>query len=230
VSTRASYFSPALFDFLRQLTRNNTREWFQQNKSRYEADVREPALRFVEDIGPRLKKLSPHLIADPRPVGGSLFRIHRDIRFSTDKSPYKTAVGISFGHDHGRSGPAPGYYLHIAPGESFAGGGVHMPETATLTKVRDAIVHNTSGWKRIVTDPEFAPMFVNMGDALKRAPQGYDPDHPFVDDLKRKSYVWHALFSERDVCANDFMDRYLDACRIANPFSRFVAKALGVQW
>jgi uncharacterized protein (TIGR02453 family) len=224
------YFSPALFAFLRQLKRNNNRDWFQKNKLRYERDVREPALRFIDDVGPGLKKLSSHLIADPRPVGGSLFRINRDIRFSADKSPYKTAVGMSFGHDRGRNGPAPGYYLQLGPGESFAGGGVHMPETATLTRIRDSIVGNTSAWKRIVSEAKFAPMFENMGDALKRAPQGYDPAHPFVEDLKRKSYVWHAIYSEADACAGDFMDRYLEACRTANPFTRFLATALGVPW
>jgi len=175
MAARRPYFSPKLFDFLRQLTRNNNREWFQQNRARYEADVRGPALAFIEAVGVPLRKLSPHVVADARPVGGSLFRVNRDIRFSSDKSPYKTAVGMSFGHDRGRGGPAPGYYLHLAPGEAFAGGGIHMPETATLTRVRDAIVNNTGAWKRIVTEARFAPMFVNMGDSLKRAPQAAIP-------------------------------------------------------
>jgi len=228
--TKRAYFSPGLFDFLRQLKRNNNRDWFQKNKSRYESDVREPALRFIDDVGPRLKQISSHLVADPRPVGGSLFRINRDIRFSSDKSPYKTAVGMSFSHDRGRNGPAPGFYLQLAPGESFAGGGVHMPETATLNRIRDAIVKDSAEWQRIVTDKKFAPMLVNMGEALKRAPQGYDPDHPFVDDLKRKHYVWHESFSEVEVCRADFMDRYIEACRTANPLSGFLAKALKVPW
>jgi len=230
MARRRSYFTPALFDFLRQLKRNNNREWFQKNRARYEDDVRGPALAFVEDVAAPLRKLSARLVADARPVGGSLFRINRDIRFASDKSPYKTAVGMSFGHDHGRDAPAPGLYLQLAPDESFAGGGIHMPETATLTRIRDAIVERTGSWKRIVTDPRFAPMVVNMGDALKRAPQGYDPNHPFVDDLKRKSFTWHARFSEEDVCAEDFMDRYIEACRIANPFMKFCAGALGVAW
>lgn len=230
VAGSGRYFSPAVFDFLRELKAHNNRDWFQKNKSRYERDVREPALRFIEDAGPRLKKLSAHLIADPRPVGGSLFRINRDIRFSADKSPYKTAVGMSFGHDGGGHGAAPGLYLQLAPGDSFAGGGVHMPETRTLNRIRDAIVADTAAWKRVVAAPTFAPMFTNMGEALKRAPQGYDPGHPFVEDLKRKSYVWHTRFSERDVCAAGFMDAYLEACRTANPFNRFLAAALRVPW
>ena len=230
MATKQAYFGPGLFDFLRQLRKNNNRDWFQANKARYERDVRGPALRFIEDVGPRLRQISRHLVADPRPVGGSLFRIHRDIRFSADKSPYKTAVGMSFGHDRGRVGPAPGLYLHLEPGESFAGGGVHMPDGPTLKRIRDAIAGGTTAWKRIVSDATFAPMVENMGEALRRAPQGYDPNHPFVDDLKRKSYTWHVRFSEPDVCATGFMDHYIEACRAATPFHRFMATALGTTW
>jgi len=224
------YFKPALFAFLRELRANNNRDWFQAHKPRYEADVREPALRFIADIGPALRKLSPHVVADPRPVGGSLFRINRDIRFSADKSPYKTAVGMSFGHDRGRDGPAPGFYLHLEPGESFAGGGIHVPDTPTLARIRDAIVADPAGWKRTVRAPRFAPAFTSMGDTLKRAPQGYDPNHPLVEDLKRKSYTWHVMFTEADVCAAGFMDGFVEACRTANPFNRFLARAVGAPW
>src|SRR5438309_10445646 len=139
MAPRHSHFTPALFDFLRELRAHNNREWFQRNKVRYEADVRAPSLQFISDVALPLRRISRHLVADPRPVGGSLFRINRDIRFSSDKSPYKTAVGMSFGHDRGRDGPAPGYYLTLEAGQSVVGGGVHMPDTATLNRVRDAI-------------------------------------------------------------------------------------------
>ena len=159
-----------------------------------------------------------------------MFRINRDIRFSADKSPYKTHVGLSFGHDRGRMDAAPGLYLHLEPGQSFAGGGVHMPDGPTLTRIRDAIVSGTTSWRRIVSDATFGPMFENMGETLRRAPQGYDPSHAFVEDLKRKSYVWHVRFSEAEVCGPDFMKRYINACSAAAPFNRFMAKALGVAW
>ena len=226
----APHFSPALFEFLRELRANNDRAWFQGNKQRYEKDVRAPALRFVEAVGPALHGISRHVVADPRPVGGSLFRINRDIRFSADKSPYKTAVGMSFGHDRGREGAAPGYYLHLEPGESFAGGGVHMPDTATLTHIRDAIVADERTWKRVLDDPAFAPLFTPMTEMLKRAPAGYDPVHPQVEHLKRKSFTWHARFTEKQVCAADFIDRYVEVCRAASPFHKFLAKALGTAW
>ncbi|MEA2682227.1 MAG: hypothetical protein QOK05_555 [Chloroflexota bacterium] len=230
MAVATAHFSPALFDFLRQLKKNNNRDWFLKNKARYEADVKGPALRFIEDAGPGLRKISKHLVADPRPVGGSLFRVNRDIRFSNDKSPYKTAVGMSFGHDMGREMAAPGFYLHLDTDDAFAGGGVHMPDTPTLNRVRDAIVGDTATWKRVVNNARFAPMAVNMGEALKRPPQGYDPNHPFVEDLKRKSYTWHARYTQADVVAPDFMQRYLEACRTAAPYTAFLAKALGVPW
>ncbi len=230
MSTRQAHFSPALFEFLRELRVNNHRDWFQGSRARYESQVRDPALRFVADVGPALHRISEHIVADPRPVGGSLFRINRDIRFSADKSPYKTAVGMSFGHDRGRDGPAPGFYLHLEPGESFAGGGVHMPDGSTLRLVRDAIVARTGEWSAIVDDPGFAPAFVNLGEALRRPPRGYDPEHPRIEDLKRKSYSWHALFTEAEVCDPGFINRFVDACHTAAPFSRFLSEALQAAW
>src|ERR1044071_1022002 len=97
-----TYFAPAVFRFLGELHAHNERDWFNANKQRYERDVRDPILRFIADIGPRLQKISPHLVADPRPSGGSLFRIYRDTRFSKDKSPYKTHLGAHFFHEKSR--------------------------------------------------------------------------------------------------------------------------------
>jgi len=105
-----------------------------------------------------------------------------------------------------------------------------MPDTVTLTRIRDAIVADPRAWKRIVEAPDFAPMFTYYGDLLKRPPQGYAADHPYIEHLKRKSFTWHTGFTEAQVCARDFMDHYVDACRTANPFTRFLAGALGVAW
>ncbi|HET9051945.1 MAG TPA: DUF2461 domain-containing protein [Candidatus Dormibacteraeota bacterium] len=230
MATTEAIFPPELFDFLRELRSNNDREWFQGNRARYDSTVRAPALRFVEAVGPRLATLSPHLVADARPVGGSLFRINRDIRFSADKSPYKTAVGMSFGHDAGRERPAPGLYLHLEPEQSFAGGGVHMPDAGALSRIRDAITAQTAEWSSIVGDARFGPMYENTGETLKRVPRGYDPSHPFEADLRRKGHTWHVRFSEAEVCDPAFLDTYVDACAAATPFHRFLAEALGVPW
>ena len=116
------HFGPELFDFLRELRENNDRDWFQANKERYEHDVKEPLLGFISDFGPRIAKISPHIRADPRPTGGSLFRIYRDVRFSKNKAPYKVHAAAQFRHKRGKDVHAPGYYLHLEPGQVFAGG------------------------------------------------------------------------------------------------------------
>src|SRR5712691_13432329 len=130
--TDEGYFSPELFDFLLELRENNTREWFQSNKDRYEEVVRDPFIRFIADFGPRLQQISPQLVADPRPMGGSLFRIYRDTRFAKDKSPYKTAASAHFSHLMRKDVHAPGFYVHLEPGSSFAGSGLWHPEPVTL--------------------------------------------------------------------------------------------------
>ena len=135
---------PELTKFLRQLAKNNNREWFQKNKERYEGEVRDPLLRFVEAFGPRLQKISPHFVADPKKMGGSLFRIYRDTRFSRDKSPYKTFCGVQFRHERAKDVHAPGFYLHIQPDEVFVGVGLWHPEGDTLRLIRDAIVIESS--------------------------------------------------------------------------------------
>src|SRR5881296_4566845 len=145
----APYFSPQFFNFLKDLKKNNNREWFTRNKPRYESQLLEPSLRFVKDVAPILRTISPYLVADPKPFGGSLFRIYRDIRFSKDKSPYKTNVAMEFWHKKtGKKGYS-GLYLHLAPGESFAGAGCWHPDAETLGRVRKAIVSKPEEWRKV---------------------------------------------------------------------------------
>src|ERR671918_1560675 len=145
--TNQASFGPELFAFLAELRENNDREWFAANKHRYEEHLLEPAMAFVDAFAPRLRKISPHFRADSRPSGGSLFRIYRDTRFSKDKSPYKTNLGIHFRHEQAKDAHAPGYYLHIGPGEVCAGGGIWHPNTEAVTRIREAIVADPKRWK-----------------------------------------------------------------------------------
>lgn len=154
-SAGARSFGPELFSFLVDLREHNDREWFAANKARYEEDVREPAIAFIEDFAPRLATISSHFTADPRPVGGSLFRIHRDVRFSKDKSPYKTSVGIQFRHESAGNANAPGFYLHLEPGSVFLGGGVWRPDGEALARIRDRIVADPDGWTRATRSGPF---------------------------------------------------------------------------
>ncbi len=178
-------FGPDLFPFLRELSKNNNRMWFEENRARYEDHVQAPALRFVAAVGPGLGKVSPYLVADPRPIGGSVMRIYRDIRFSKDKTPYKTAVGIRFmnGSAGMGEGHAPGFFLRLAPGDSWVYAGVWQMEGPPLDAVRKSIVDRSAQWKKVrAAVPEIE------GEALKRPPAGYDPSHPFIEDIKRKGF------------------------------------------
>jgi uncharacterized protein (TIGR02453 family) len=223
-------FTPELFAFLADLRENNNREWFTANKDRYERVLLEPALDFVADFAPHLAKISPHLRADPRPSGGSLFRIYRDTRFSKDKTPYKTNAGIHFRHERAKDTHAPGFYLHLAPGEVFVGGGIWHPDTAAILRIREAIVADPDGWRRATRAGSFAKTFALGGDSLKRAPAGFDADHPFVDDLKRKDFFGWAQLGEEQVTAPGFITEYARLCRGVWPLMRFLCGALDVPY
>ncbi len=224
--TDPSYFSPTLFKFLTDLARNNNREWFQKNKTRYEKFVLEPSLRFIEDAGDKLKTISPYLVADPQPFGGSLFRIYRDIRFSKDKSPYKTNVAMEFWHRRGgKKVQTAGLYLHFAPRHSFAGAGIWHPDAPTLNKVRNAIVSRPEAWRKV----KESGLKVE-GDSLKRPPQGFDRNHPFVEDLKLKDLTAGVQFSDAQVTGPKFMEDFVQAGKKLDPLNRFLAEALGLPW
>ena len=228
--TAKTNFSPALFRFFRDLKKNNGRDWFQANKERYEADVREPIQRFISEFAPQLEKISPHFVADARKVGGSMFRIHRDTRFGKDKTPYKTAAGVQFRHESGKDAHAPGYYLHLGPDEVFAGTGLWHPDTATAGKIRDAIVADAKGWRRASSGDRLKGICNLEGESLKRPPRGYDPDHPLIEDLKRKDFLAMTRFTEQDACAPDFLERFTVVCRAGVPFNAFLTGAVGLPW
>ncbi len=216
----------ALLDFLRDLAAHNERPWFQANRERYERDVREPMFRFMADLESRLHRISRHLVVDPRPVGGSMMRIHRDTRFSKDKSPYKLNVGLHFGLSApDRDIHTPGYYLHLQPGQCFAGGGMWHPDPASLGRIRDAIVEDPKGWQTVRKTG-----MALSGDALKRAPAGCDPAHPWIDDLKRKDFIGVTNFTDSQVCNSHFLDDFVGACREMAPLLRFLARAQGLSW
>jgi uncharacterized protein (TIGR02453 family) len=213
-----------VFRFLGDLDKNNNRDWFNANKQRYIEEVRDPLLEFVDAFAPRLEKISPVLVADSRPNGGSLFRIYRDTRFSRDKRPYKTWVALRFGHIDAREVPTPGFYLHMEPGRSFAAAGMWHTESGALKQIRDAIVADPARWKKLKRRG------LDAGDALKRAPRGYDPEHPLVEDLKLKGFTLSESFTQKDVCAPDFLNRFTRACKGALPLMEFLADAVDVDW
>jgi uncharacterized protein (TIGR02453 family) len=228
MSPRASprFFGPDLFRFLKDLERNNNRPWFQKNKARYEATVQEPAVRFIEAMGPRLARISPYLVADPRPFGGSLSRIYRDTRFSKDKRPYKTHVGIHFSHeDATKERNLPGYFFHIGAGESSVYSGVWHPAPSDLAKIRDAIVASPTAWARVVDRG-----IEIDGESYVRVPAGYDAKHRFADDLRRKDFFAGREFVDRVIAGPRFVAAFEDACVGLAPLNRFLSGAMSIRW
>ncbi len=219
------YFTDELFGFLKQLKRRNKREWFQANKERYQAVVRDPCLRFVAELGEPLRQISPWLVADPHPTRGSMFRIYRDTRFSADKRPYKTHVGMSFPHRGTKQKVhLPGFYLHLEPGGCFSAAGCWHPDYPALIRIRSAIVARPAAWKKAVRGLELE------GDALSRPPRGYPADHPLVEDLKRKDFLASVQFTEAQVCGPRFMAEFIVACRKLSPLVEFLSQALALPY
>jgi uncharacterized protein (TIGR02453 family) len=218
--------TPEVFAFLRELKKNNNREWFAENKTRYEQRVRGPILQFISDFQPRLARISEHLVADPRPSGGSLFRIHRDTRFSRDKSPYKTHLGVHFFHDSGKKAPSvPGFYLHIDPDECFAAAGIWHPDPQSLAKVRDRIAAGDAEWKALKRTK--LPI---EGGSLKRPPRGYACEHPDMEYLKRTDFVTSVKLSQKELCDKNFVADFAAHCKRMAPLVKFVTHSLGLAW
>lgn len=223
---KAPYFTPKLFQFLVELKFNNERAWFNANKARYEEDVKKPLLRFIADLGPGLRKVNPAYVADPRPVGGSYFRIYRDTRFAKDKTPYKTHAAAQFRHRAATGDVhAPGFYLHLEPGECIVGGGIWMPEAEPLKAVRLRIAAKDSAWMRLKRSK--LPLWDQ--DSLKRAPKGFDPEHAMIEDLKRRHYITWIDIKDKQACAPDFLERFLDSCKKVDPLIRFLCGAMGLK-
>ncbi len=218
--------TPELFRFLRDLARHNDRVWFAANKPRYLEHVRDPLLAFISAFAPELAKISRCMVADPSPVGGSLFRIHRDTRFATDKRPYKTHAGLSFRHADGRDVHGPIFYLHLEPGNVFVAAGMWHPDSGSLKAIRDAIVAKPARWKRATRRKGCE---LDDSERLSRPPRGYPADQPLVEDLKRKSFTASQKFSEKEACAPGFPVAFARACGRAKPLVGFLAEAVGLE-
>ena len=225
-----AYFGPGLFQFLTLLRQNNDRAWFAANKERYEREVRDPMLQFITDAAVPLARVSRQILADPRPVGGSLFRIYRDTRFSKDKTPYKTHVAAHFRHRAGKDVHAPGFYFHLEPGRVLLGTGIWHPDPPALLKIRGALAKNPAGWKRVIGSAPFRRMCTLEGDAVRRPPRGFAPDHPLIEDIKRKDFTAMTILPEAEALKPTLMKKFEAFCRTTAPLNAFLAKALGLNW
>jgi uncharacterized protein (TIGR02453 family) len=224
------HFNKDFFDFLKELEQNNNREWFQANKERYRSVVQEPLLRFISDFSEPLHGISPEFVADPRPSGGSMFRIYRDVRFSRDKSPYKTHASAQFRHRAGRDAHAPAFYLHLEPGNVFVGAGSWHPGREALEGIRTAIADDPDRWMEVLEDGRFSKRHKLVGESLKRPPRGFDPEHRLIDELKRKDYISIENFSQTKACSASFIDMVAESFEVTAPLVKFLTEAVGQEF
>ncbi len=224
----AAGFTPETIRFLRELEKNNNRDWFNENKARYEEHVLDVALRFIESMQEPLAEFAPHFNAVPKRMGGSLMRVYRDTRFSKNKTPYKTNIGIHFRHEMAKDVHAPGYYVHIEPDEVFLGVGLWRPESGALQSIRETIAEKPKKWLAVRDDKAFRRYFHLTGSSLKRPPRGFDKAHPQIEDLKRKDFIAARNLTVDDVLKPRFRQTVVTSFRSATPFMRFLCKAVGV--
>ena len=230
MAASTAYVTAQSFRFLRELARNNNREWFAANKARYEKTTRDPFLRLIGDLAEPLAKISPHFRADPRPSGGSMFRIYRDTRFANDKTPYKAWLGARLYHERSRQVPAPLFYLHVAPGRCFVGGGLWHPESATVKRIRDFLVDNPATWKKAVQTKRFRERFELGGESLTRPPRGYDPAHELIEDIKRKDFVATRHFSDAEAMSPQLRRIVIEGCKGIAPMVDYLCAALDLEF
>jgi uncharacterized protein (TIGR02453 family) len=223
-------FSKATVSFLDELAANNNRAWFEANRERYEALVREPALEFIAAMAPALSRLAPEFRADPRKSGGSLMRVFRDTRFSRNKTPYKTNIGIQFRHSLGKDVHAPGFYVHIAGDECFLGAGCWRPDPDVLGRIRELIAADPQRWFAVRDDEKLRALWSLTGDTLSRPPRGYAADHPAIDDLKRKDFVALAPLSAAEIVGPRLLKLAEARFSAATPLMAFLCSAVGVRY
>lgn len=219
-------FTVATFNFLNELASNNNRAWFETNKPRYESLVREPALKFISEMKPVLETFAPHFCAEPRKVGGSLMRVFRDTRFSRDKTPYKTNIGIQFRHILGKDVHAPGFYLHISLDECFFATGCWHPDSVALGHIRHLIATKPEKWFSACHDKNFISEWKLWGDSLTRPPRGFCQHHAAITDLKRKDFVGMAPLHISDVINPELVKLANQRFSKTVPFMQFLCEAL----
>jgi uncharacterized protein (TIGR02453 family) len=213
-----------VLDFLRELGANNSREWFEANRSRYEG----ARAAFEAIVGELLGRFEEVDDLGGVAVKDCVYRINRDLRFSKDKSPYKTAMSALLGRG-GRKSGARSYYFHIEPeGRSMLAGGLYAPSPAELGKLRQVLAEDAKPFKRILGDREFLRHFGALGgESLKSAPQGYPKDHPDIELLRLKQFVAIRPLADDAVLSKDLVPEALKAFKAMKPFLAYLESALG---
>ncbi|MEM9644478.1 MAG: DUF2461 domain-containing protein [Planctomycetota bacterium] len=229
-SARQSPISNRLFAFIEELQDNNDRDWFASNKARYEEDVQRPTLELIEQLSKPMARSAPMLRVVAKKTGGSLMRIYRDTRFSKDKTPYKTNVGISMRHDANQDIHAPGMYLHLATDECFLGAGCWRPERRSLAAIRAAIDADSKSWIRARNNKTLNKFFQLAGESLKTSPRDYAKDHPMIEDLRRIDFIGVSPLTKKQLMSADAIDHVMERVKAAKPLMRFLCDAVHVPY
>jgi uncharacterized protein (TIGR02453 family) len=212
-----------VLNFLKDLDQNNNREWFNENKKYYE-QAKNEFEQLVDHLIPEIQKFDP--LIGSLTAKQTTFRIYRDIRFSKDKTPYKTYFG-SFMAPGGRKSEKAGYYLHISADECFIGGGSHNPTGPNLKNIRNEIYYNFKEFTDIIESSKFKSTFGELsGDRLTRPPQGFPKDFEGIEMLKFKGYTVFQIVGDKQIVAQDFDKKVLDVFKEMNPFIEFLNRAL----
>jgi uncharacterized protein (TIGR02453 family) len=210
--------------FLKDIARNNNRNWFEKNKARY-LEIKNDFDDFLEEVHGELVKFDSSLAnLNPRKIA---FRIYRDVRFSKDKRPYKTNMGAGFS-SKGKMEQEPGYYIHMEPGRCMIAGGLYMPDPGNLANVRQEIDYNPEKFLKILNDRKFKKLYKGLDDwdKLKTAPKGYPKDHPQIEILKNKSFVVSHGFTDKEVTSKGYVKKIAEAARVLKPFNDYLAEAI----
>ena len=228
-------FTAGTLTFLRGLARNNRKPWFEAHRGEYEALVKAPMLELIEEMDVRLARFAPEIIGDPK---RSMFRIYRDVRFSKDKSPYKTHASCWLYHRDGSravgreaTGGGAGFYFQIAPGNCFLGGGMWMPPREALNKLRDAIAEDPKRFARLATDRRVVRRFGSMSEEamLTRVPRGFAPDHPAARWLRFQSFIFGREITDKQA-VGPRLPALLEAdFRLMTPLVRWINGVLGLK-
>jgi len=220
--------TPSTLSFLRSLKAANTREWFELHKPEYQ-DAYGEVLGLAAHLLREISGFDSTVAASGLDPKNCIMRIYRDVRFSRDKSPYKTNFFV-FINRGGRKSPFGGYYVHVGPdGESFAGGGVYMPEPVVLDRLREEIGGQFGEWRSIISQESFRHEFpggVLPSGLLKRPPKGYDADDPAIEFLKYKGYYTQRFFSDTEVTSAGFAPGLAVLYRTVKPMVDFLNRAL----
>jgi uncharacterized protein (TIGR02453 family) len=217
------------FSFLAGLTMNNERSWFEAHRTEYDQFVVTPALALITELDDIVRAISPHYRGVAKKIGGSLMRVYRDTRFSRDKTPYKTNIGIQFRHEDAKDVHAPGWYVHLDLQECFVGAGAWHPEPADLLKIRQSLADRPELWSRAIAQAASRGLTA-AGESLQKSPKGFDPDHAMAAEIRRKDFLLSATLPPELFFGRGLVTELESVFRVSAPYMAQLCQALGAKF